>query len=263
MPDLAASPAGAASPRPRVPEAGAQRAACASLPALPLAPACCRGKSLLLAASFRLSGESVNSTFLISESSEKTHSAAAGCTPGPRAHPPTCKRDQGDRGGKEPGAGAGSEAGPRRKRDREQDAVRGECGPHPHPPGSRQRGAGRRTLRMLGGCGLLRPGAVSGPAPAPSAAAPRTSPKAEAAVAPELVSSLLGNAPLAEGRRSSGALAARRGALSGLGARCGRGSYLIARTPTLVCGSWSPFPVICKTQVEENREERRPSKAQG
>lgn len=27
-------------------------------------------------------------------------------------------------------------------------------------------------------------------------------------------------------------------------------SYLIAHTPTPVCGSWSPFPVICKTEKE-------------
>lgn len=87
-------------PRPRAPhsspggrEAGAQRSACASLQVLPLVPGCCRGKSLLLAASFRLSGESVNSTFLISESLEKRHSTAAGCTPGPRAPAPRAGRE--------------------------------------------------------------------------------------------------------------------------------------------------------------------------
>lgn len=74
---------------------------------LPLAPGCCRGNSLLLAASFRLSAESVNSTFLISESLEKRHSTAAGCTPGPRGRPPHVRR-QGtpEGGGKEPRARA-------------------------------------------------------------------------------------------------------------------------------------------------------------
>lgn len=109
-------------PSPRGPEAGAQRAACASFSALPLAPGCCLGKSLLLAPSFRLSGESVNSTFLISESLGKRHSTAAGCTPGPRAPAPRAGREtprmaaesRGGRGGWE------REAGRRRKRDKEQ-----------------------------------------------------------------------------------------------------------------------------------------------
>lgn len=70
---------------------------------LPLAPGCCRGNSLLLAASFRLSGESVNSTFLISESLEKRHSTAAGCTPGPRVRPPHV-RWQGNAKGQRKGA---------------------------------------------------------------------------------------------------------------------------------------------------------------
>lgn len=34
-------------------------------------------------------------------------------------------------------------------------------------------------------------------------------------------------------------------------------SYLIAHTQTLVCGSWSPFPVICKTEEKEGCEKGR------
>lgn len=47
----------------------------------PLALECCLPNSLLLEASFLLSGESLNSPFLISESLEKRHSTAEGCTP--------------------------------------------------------------------------------------------------------------------------------------------------------------------------------------
>ena len=116
-------------PRPRAPhsrpggrEAGAQRSACASLQVLPLAPGCCRGKSLLLAASFRLSGESVNSTFLISESLEKRHSTAAGCTPGPRAPAPRAGRETPRTAGESIGVSKrmGREAGTGKERDKEQ-----------------------------------------------------------------------------------------------------------------------------------------------
>lgn len=116
---------GLAGPRltcgPEAPRPGGRcptRAACASLPALPLAPGCCRGKSLLLATSFRLSGESVNSTFLISESLEKSPSTAAGCTPGPGASAPRAAADRSRRAGC--GVRGAGEAGRRRKRDREQ-----------------------------------------------------------------------------------------------------------------------------------------------
>lgn len=104
-------------PRPSGPDAGAQLAACASLRALPLAPGCCRGKSLLLATSFRFSGESVNSTFLISESLEKRHSTAAGCTPGPRAPAPRARKGTPRAAaGKRSGVRGVGEAEPRRKR---------------------------------------------------------------------------------------------------------------------------------------------------
>lgn len=159
-------------PRPRVPEAGAQRAACASLPALPLAPGCCRGKNLLLAASFRLSGESVNSTFLISESLEKRHSTAAGCTPGPRARPPHVRREASrtvaERSrGREEGEGRGRPEEKEGQRAKTQLEERADGIPVPRTLW--QPGAGWRTLsapprlpavparrRRLGGFGTQR-----------------------------------------------------------------------------------------------------------
>lgn len=118
-------------PRPSGPDAGAQLAACASLRALPLAPGCCRGKSLLLATSFRFSGESVNSTFLISESLEKRHSTAAGCTPGPRAPAPRARKGTPRAAaGKRIGVRGVGEAEPRRKRGQSKDPVRKKSGGH-------------------------------------------------------------------------------------------------------------------------------------
>jgi hypothetical protein len=99
---LAASPA-RASPAARSPGGRSPARGLRFPPPLPLAPGCCRGNSLLLADSFRLLGESVNSTFLISESLEKRHSTAAGCTPGPLVRPPHVRWQRMPKGGgKEP-----------------------------------------------------------------------------------------------------------------------------------------------------------------
>lgn len=72
-------------PRPRAPPRARRPGGRRTARGLRLAPSLTVGagmlprEELMLAASFRLS-ESVNSTFLISESLEKRHSAAAGCT---------------------------------------------------------------------------------------------------------------------------------------------------------------------------------------
>lgn len=187
-------------PKARGPEAGALRAACTSLPALPVAPGCCRGKSLLLAASFRLSGESVNSTFLISESLEKRHSTAAGCTPGPRAPAPPAGRETpgtaAERSGGVGEAGAGGKTGGERG-TKSKDPVRGKGGGHSSPPdplatrrgaavsgpptpGGRRRRPGRRdaasrSLRIQSPRPHLPPGeatSVLAPIPFPSRPAP-------------------------------------------------------------------------------------------
>lgn len=119
---------------------------------------------MLLAASFRLSGESVNSTFLISESLEKRHSTAAGCTPGPRAPAPQAGRETPGTAAERSGGcwGGGGRAGRRRERGtKSKDPVRGKGGGHsrlPDPLAARRRAA--YSSPRLSRCQRLPPGGV-------------------------------------------------------------------------------------------------------
>lgn len=260
--------------RPRGPEAGAQRTACTSLPALPLAPGCCRGKSLLLAASFRLSGESVNSTFLISESLEKRHSTAAGCTPGRRAPAPRAGRERPPAAAESSGHGRGrgemrEDGGERGTKSK--DPVRRKSGGHSVSPIFWPPGAGCVLSPRHPGCqrlwkGKSRPGASGRgerlpPYPQPYHRRGRWPP------GPYFLPALASPSKKRPMPRSHcGADAPSppsRGAISRRGTGKDKQSYLIAHTPTLVCGSWSPFPVVCKTEEKNGCEKRRSAGAQG
>lgn len=187
------------------------------------------------------------------------------CTPGPHAHPPHVR--EGPRGPrrKEAEAKTGSEAGTRGKSDKEWDAIRGRAAAF--PPSGPPRSAGpAKEGQMLSGRRRLQPRAASGPCPMPLR--PRLSdlPQAQAAVVLHLISPPTRETPLASLAHfvygcPFVALAWR--ALGPGAPASGAGSYLIARTPTPVFCSWSPFPVICKTQAKENCEKRWPSNAQG
>lgn len=228
---------------------------------------------MLLAASFRLSGESVNSTFLISESLEKRHSTAAGCTPGPRAPAPQAGRET-PRTAVERSEGVGG--GGRRQDEEEKEGQRAKTQLEERAEVARvsrtlwQPGAGRHTLSAPprlpaapseGGVGPGHRDAESGSLPIHTPPVPTPGrgcrcPGSDSLSAP---AGLSGKSPSPPPRQGTGALlppshgAVSRRVTPAEEAR----SYLIAHTPTLVCGSWSPFPVVCKIKEKEGREKQR------
>ena len=227
---------------------------------------------MLLAASFRLSGESVNSTFLISESLEKRHSTAAGCTPGPRAPAPQAGRET-PRTAVERSEGVGG--GGRRQDEEEKEGQRAKTQLEERAEVARvsrtlwQPGAGRHTLRASQAAsgslrGRSRPRASGRgerlpPYPYPPVPTPGRGCRCPGSDSLSAPAGLSGKSPSPPPRQGTGALlppshgAVSRRVTPAEEAR----SYLIAHTPTLVCGSWSPFPVVCKIKEKEGREKQR------